>query len=46
MESNEEIKEMVKDRYSKIAEQSKEQNESSCCGEVSCCGILTSMKGY
>jgi SAM-dependent methyltransferase len=55
MEKSEEIKEMVKDRYSKIALQSKEQNETSCCGGVDCCGSIdyeifaedyTKLKGY
>lgn len=36
METNE-IKEMVKEKYSQIAMQSKEQNTSSCCG-IGCCG--------
>ena len=30
------IKETVKEKYSEIAKQSKEQNQSSCCGAVSC----------
>ena len=34
-----EIKELVKEKYSSIANQSKEQNETSCCGATSaCCG--------
>ena len=34
-----EIKELVKEKYSSIANQSKEQNLSSCCGATSaCCG--------
>jgi SAM-dependent methyltransferase len=33
---NEKLKELVKDEYSKIAEQSKERNETSCCGGTSC----------
>jgi ubiquinone/menaquinone biosynthesis C-methylase UbiE/N-acetylglutamate synthase-like GNAT family acetyltransferase len=32
MNSEKEIKEMVKEKYGAIAEQSKEQNQSSCCG--------------
>jgi len=40
--TNEKIKDMVKDEYSKIALQSKEQNESSCCGSGSC-GTYTIM---
>lgn len=55
MSTNQELKEMVKDRYSKIAEQSKTQNESSCCGGTDCCGSIdytifaddyTKLKGY
>ncbi len=34
------LKEMVKEKYGKIAEQSKEQNQSSCCGATSCCGVV------
>lgn len=32
------IKDFVKDRYSKIAEQSKSHNQTSCCGAGGCCG--------
>jgi len=32
------LKEIVKEKYGKIAAQSKEQNQSSCCGATSCCG--------
>ena len=40
--SEEELKQIVKDQYSQIALQSKEQNESSCCGSTSsCCGDST-----
>ena len=38
MESHEEIKEMVKQRYGAIAEQSAEVNKDSCCGSGSSCG--------
>ena len=31
------IKEIVKEKYGKIANQSKQQNETSCCGGTSCC---------
>lgn len=31
------LKNMVKEKYGQIAQQSKEQNESSCCGATSCC---------
>lgn len=55
--SEEELKKIVKDQYSQIAFQTKEQNETSCCGSTSaCCGDTTtftimadeykSMKGY
>ncbi len=37
--SDEELKQIVKEQYGKIAEQSKELNESSCCGSTSHCGI-------
>jgi len=40
--SEEELKQIVKEQYSQIALQSKEQNESSCCGSTStCCGDNT-----
>jgi len=32
------IKKIVQEKYSIIAKQSKQQNESSCCGGTSCCG--------
>lgn len=38
MKSNTEIKTMVREKYAAIADQSKEQNGSSCCGATSCCG--------
>ena len=38
MNSEQEIKEMVKEKYGAIAKQSKEQNRSSCCGSGSSCG--------
>lgn len=37
MNSDKEIKEMVKQKYGAIAEQSKEQNQSSCCGSTCGC---------
>lgn len=37
MQTSEEIKSMVKEQYSKIALQEKEQNLSSCCGASACC---------
>lgn len=33
-----EMKAMVKEKYSQIASQTKEQNASSCCGATGCCG--------
>ena len=51
-----EIKELVKEKYAAIAEQSKDQNAASCCGATSaCCGDevynimsddYTKMEGY
>jgi arsenite methyltransferase len=34
----ENAKEIVKEKYSQIANQSKDQNQSSCCGSTGCCG--------
>lgn len=34
---SEQIKDMVRSKYNSIAIQSKEQNQSSCCGSTSCC---------
>jgi arsenite methyltransferase len=31
------VKELVKERYSEIANQPKQQNETSCCGATGCC---------
>jgi len=39
MESSEQLKEIVKEQYSKIADQSREENAASCCG--SGCGCAT-----
>jgi len=36
MKNEEELKEMVKQKYSEIALQNKEMNQSSCCGSGSC----------
>lgn len=33
----EDLKLIVKEKYSEIAKQSKEQNQSSCCGSTGCC---------
>jgi len=39
METAEQLKEIVKEKYGVIASQSKSQNESSCCGATAaCCG--------
>jgi arsenite methyltransferase len=38
MNKETQIKELVKEKYSEIASQSKLQNESSCCGATACCG--------
>jgi SAM-dependent methyltransferase len=37
MDNETRIKELVKEKYGAIASQSKQQNESSCCGATSCC---------
>src|SRR5215217_1599975 len=36
METQEQVKEMVRQKYSEIALQNKEKNESSCCGSGCC----------
>lgn len=38
-EENENLKKIVKDKYAAIAQQSKLQNETSCCGSGGCCGV-------
>lgn len=54
LQTAENLKTLVKERYSAIANQSKDQNESSCCGS-GCCSIedssimsedYTNLKGY
>ncbi len=54
-ETPEQLKQIVKDTYSKIAEQDKAMNESSCCGATSGCSTVdyklmaddyTNLKGY
>ncbi len=40
MDTPEKIKELVREKYGQIADQSKEQNESSCCGGSSCCSTI------
>lgn len=37
MNTESELKDLVKEKYSKIAQQEKEQNTSSCCGATGCC---------
>ncbi|MBI3510733.1 MAG: arsenite methyltransferase [Bacteroidetes bacterium] len=54
MKTNEELKQIVKEKYSAIASQSKEQNETSCCGAGECCTVdyavfsenYETLKGY
>jgi len=54
MNNAEELKKIVKDKYSEIALQSKEQNEASCCGATGCCTVdyaifadnYTELEGY
>jgi ubiquinone/menaquinone biosynthesis C-methylase UbiE len=35
---DEELKNIVKEKYSEIANQTKKENETSCCGATGCCG--------
>jgi SAM-dependent methyltransferase len=37
MKNNNKLKEIVKEKYSLIANQSKEHNKTSCCGSTGCC---------
>lgn len=54
METSEKLKQLVKDKYSEIAAQSKDQNQSSCCGAGGCSTEVynimsddyTKLKGY
>ena len=54
METQEQIKEMVRQKYSEIALQEKGQNETSCCGSGCCTTDVynimtddyTNLKGY
>lgn len=54
MSNAEELKKIVKDKYSEIALQPKEQNEASCCGATGCCTVdyaifaenYTQLEGY
>ena len=34
------LKEIVKEKYTEIAHQSKQQNQSSCCGSGNCCSSV------
>ncbi len=53
-ETAEQLKEMVREKYGKIAEQSKVTNETSCCGATGCSTVdyavmaddYTKLKGY
>ncbi|OPZ97360.1 MAG: Ubiquinone/menaquinone biosynthesis C-methyltransferase UbiE [Bacteroidetes bacterium ADurb.Bin408] len=38
-EKKENLKKIVKEKYAAIAQQSKQQNETSCCGSGGCCGV-------
>ena len=55
MQNEQNIKELVKEKYSEIATQSKTQNETSCCGAGCGCSTIdyaimsddyTSLEGY
>lgn len=55
METSEQLKQIVKDKYSEIADQSREENASSCCGAGCGCATIdeavmaedyTRLKGY
>jgi SAM-dependent methyltransferase len=55
MNTSEQLKQIVKEKYSEIAEQSREENASSCCGAGCGCSTIdeavmaedyTSLKGY
>ncbi len=39
-ETSEQLKQLVKEKYSQIAEQSKESNKASCCGATSGCSTV------
>jgi ubiquinone/menaquinone biosynthesis C-methylase UbiE len=39
MKTSEELKEVVKEKYSEIANQTKQENEESCCGVGGCCTV-------
>jgi SAM-dependent methyltransferase len=53
--SSEDLKQMVKEKYTQIAEQTKQENESSCCGATCGCSTIdyavmaddySNLKGY
>ncbi len=55
MPTEQEVKNLVKEKYGAIAGQSKEQNQSTCCGGTDCCSSVefsvmaedyTKLKGY
>ncbi|MBS1653338.1 MAG: arsenite methyltransferase [Bacteroidetes bacterium] len=56
MQTSEEIKKAVREKYAEIVNQPKHHNSSSCCGATSCCGTkevatimaddYTTMEGY
>lgn len=54
LSTSEQLKEIVKEKYSQIAEQSKDQNEASCCGATGCSTVdytvmsddYSNLKGY
>ncbi|MCG8573943.1 MAG: arsenite methyltransferase [Flavobacteriales bacterium] len=54
MEKGEKLKEIVREKYTDIANQSKEVNEASCCGAGDCCTVdyavfaedYSKLKGY
>ena len=43
MKNETEIKELVREKYSQIANQSKNQNASSCCGATGCGDVYNIM---
>lgn len=54
-DTSEQLKQIVKEKYSQIAEQDKETNASSCCGATGCCSTVdyavmaddySNLKGY
>lgn len=39
-EQSTQLKELVREKYSQIADQTKQQNETSCCGAGGCCETI------